>query len=288
MKYITFTLIMLVSLVAASPARAATSSLSISEKGVFSANNVVVLQKNGTNLFCRVSWGDAYVRITILTTPGGAPAKIIKNHGGVGTVDDISEGDLLSVQGTLALGADNLLINATKIVDYAANFEQKTVAGTINALGQGVLTLRDKNLGTITLVASSTATMTKGKRTITMADLKIGDKIISASGLFDYSSNTLSATTIVVYQDSKLFVARNFQGTIERIDGTTLPTSLLVSSEGEDYRVFLAAGVSVFSSNKTKIDLNRFAVGDKVRIYGSIRQTDITAIDADTIRDLNF
>src|SRR3989344_5443867 len=92
---------------AAAPAFAASlSELHITAEGKFSAKNVVVLQKSGTTLFCRGTWGNAFVRITVLTTPDTIPALILRNHGGTTTVDEIRQGDLLLVEGPLVPAAD--------------------------------------------------------------------------------------------------------------------------------------------------------------------------------------
>jgi tRNA(Ile2) C34 agmatinyltransferase TiaS len=44
----------------------------------------------------------------------------------------------------------------------------------------------------------------------------------------------------------------------------------------------------VLNNAKKKTTLSRFVVGDTVRMYGSIRQNNLSEIDVDTIRDLAF
>ena len=44
----------------------------------------------------------------------------------------------------------------------------------------------------------------------------------------------------------------------------------------------------MMSKNKAETTLQRFTVGDKVRFYGAIRQTNLFEIDAEIIRNLNF
>ena len=114
MKYSAFTMCTVLFVVmSALPARAANapSEISIKPDGTFFATNVVVMQKSekaGTNLFSRVTWGNDFLRVTILASS----AKITKNNGGSAAVEDIQVGDILSVKGTLATGSDSLVINA--------------------------------------------------------------------------------------------------------------------------------------------------------------------------------
>ena len=289
MKYSAFTVCAVVFLVFAFPAHAANppSEISIKPDGTFFATNVVVMQKSekaGANLFSRVTWGSVFLRITVLASS----AKITKNNGGSATVEDIQIGDILDVEGTLAPGADTLLINATSIRDLSLNIESKNISGIIKTLNAtlNTLTLMDKKLGAITVVAPYN--IQKGARTISAGELVVGDKVLSASGSFDYSTKTFTAENMEVYQDKSIFKAQNFQGTLKSLSGTALPTSAVITVGKTDYTIYLAASAKMMSKNKAATTLQRFTVGDKVRFYGAIRQTNLFEIDAEIIRNLNF
>jgi len=289
MKYSAFTVCAVVFLVFAFPAHAANppSKISIKPDGTFFATNVVVMQKSekaGANLFSRVTWGSVFLRITVLASS----AKITKNNGGSATVEDIQIGDILDVEGTLAPGADTLLINATSIRDLSLNIESKNISGIIKTLNAtlNTLTLMDKKLGAITVVAPYN--IQKGARTISAGELVVGDKVLSASGSFDYSTKTFTAENMEVYQDKSIFKAQNFQGTLKSLSGTALPTSAVITVGKTDYTIYLAASAKVMSKNKATTTLQRFTLGDKLRFYGAIRQTNLFEIDAEIIRNLNF
>ena len=289
MKYSAFTVCAVVFLVFAFPAHAANppSEISIKPDGTFFATNVVVMQKSekvGANLFSRVTWGSVFLRITVLASS----AKITKNNGGSATVEDIQIGDILDVEGTLAPGADTLLINATSIRDLSLNIESKNISGIIKTLNAtlNTLTLMDKKLGAITVVAPYN--IQKGARTISAGELVVGDKVLSASGSFDYSTKTFTAENMEVYQDKSIFKAQNFQGTLKSLSGTALPTSAVITVGKTDYTIYLAASAKVMSKNKATTTLQRFTLGDKLRFYGAIRQTNLFEIDAEIIRNLNF
>ena len=290
MKYSAFTLCAVLFLVMfALPVYAENtpSEISIKPDGTFFATNVVVTQKSekaGTNLFSRVTWGSVFLRITVLA----ASAKITKNNGGSATVEYIQVGDVLSVKGTLAPGADSLVINALQVRDLSLNVESKNISGIIKTLNVSLnnFTLTDKKLGSITVVAPYN--IQKGARVISAGELAVGDKILSASGSFDYLAKTFTASDMEVYQDKSIFKAQNFQGTLKSLSGTALPTSAVITVGKTDYTVYLAASAKVMSKNRAATTLQRFTIGDMVRFYGSIRQTNLQEIDAGLIRNLAF
>ncbi len=264
------------------------SELHITPDGAFSAKNVVVMQKAGTsNFFCRVTWGNAFVRVTVLAHDSTA---ITKNHGEAATSNDIQEGDILDVTGVLFSGDGSFVVDATRIRDTSLEQESKTIAGTVQSINaaQSSFVLPNKTFGSTTVTLAATTTIQKGARTIQAGDIAPGDKILSASGVYDFRTNTLAASSVNVYQDKTVFSSRNFQGTLKNLTGTSLPAALTVTVENTDYTVYLSAQASVLSKNKGAANLSRFVAGDTVRFYGAIRQTALTEVDAIIVRDLNF
>ena len=269
---------------------APSSEIHITPDGAFTAKNVVVMQKSesGSTFFSRVMWGDIFLRITVLTAPDNAQEKITKNNGGAATYTDVKVGDLLNVEGTLSPGADTLLIKATAVRDLSLNVESKSISGTIKTLNVLLnnFTLTDKKLGAITVVAPYN--IQKGARVISVGELAAGDKVLSASGSFDYSTKTFTAESMEVYQDKSVFKARNFQGTLKSLSGTALPTIAVIAVGKTDYTVYLPASATVMRKNRAATALQRFTLGDTVRFYGAIRQINLQEIDASLIRNLAF
>jgi hypothetical protein len=267
-------------------ALAASSDIHFTPDGKVSAKNLTVYQKAGTNLFTRGTWGQAFIRVTIVPN---ASTTVIKAHGELSTVKEIREQDIIDVEGSLVPGADSLVFNAAIIHDYALQQESKTLSGTVlnvDASG-GTFKLTNKIFGTTAITVGDTSII-KGARTILLADMKVGDKVISVSGTYDYTSGTLTASAISVYQEASVFALRNFEGTLKSISGTALPMTAVVTVSGIDYTVYVAQGSAVLNNAKKPASLSRFVVGDKVRFFGSIRKANLTEIDADTLRDLNF
>lgn len=265
------------------------SEIHITAEGNFSAKNVTVMQKSDAALYARVNWGSAFVRLTVLTAKQGTPTVLVKNNGGAATYDDVQVGDTLAVEGALSSGADTLLINATKITDLSLNKEPKTLSGVVKSVDySGSFVLPDKKLGKVTVAVNGYTTITKGLRTIALGELVAGDKVSAVVGTYDYDTKTLTATSFTVYQDPSVFKARNFEGTLKSLSGTTLPVTATVTVGKDDYTMYVSEKASVINKAKVAVSLTRFTVGDRVTLHGSIRQTNLLEVDADSIRNLSF
>lgn len=271
---------------APSSVRAANSEIKFSSDGTFTATNVVVSQKAGTNLFSRAVWESTYFRFVIVTSPSTV---ITKSHGESATIADVGEQHIINVSGTLATGGDSIVINAKTIQDTDLLSAAKTLSGAVVSVdvAKQNFVVNDKAFGKTT-VSISGASITKGARSVSLAELKAGDKVLSAAGTYDYTTKTLSATAIEVHQDASVFKSRNFEGKLKSLSGTALPVTLVVSVGSTEYTVYLPEGSIVWNKAKATASLSRFVVGDTVRFYGAIRTTNLIEVDAEILRDLNF
>jgi len=269
------------------PVLASASELRILPSGEFSVKGLSVFQKSGPNLFTRASWGNAFIRVVVLVSSSTA---IVKNHGEVASVDDIKEGQILDVDGTLAASGDNMIVNATRVRNTSLLRESKTISGSVRSIDRGAsnLVLPNALLGTTTVSVGASTPIKKGARSVLFTDIAVGDKVLSVSGTYDYETGVLTATALEIFQDKTMFTPRNFEGTLKSISGTTLPATLVVTVGGTDYTVYLAKGASVLKKNRSAATLGRFVVDDTVRFYGAIRQANFIEIDAEIVRDLNF
>ena len=264
------------------------SELHITANGTFSAKNVVVMQKSGTsNLFTRVNWPKSFVRVTILSHDDTV---VVKEHGEASTNSDIREGDTIDVDGTLSPGDGTLVINATHIVDHRLLQQSQSLSGIVIGAdgGAGSFVLSNKAFGTTTIMVPGGVTIQKGARTIAVGDLQKGDSILSVSGIYDYSTQTLTANAVSVYQDPSIFVSRNFEGVLKSVSGTTLPATLTVAAASTTYTVYLPANAPVMKANRAATSLARYQMGDTVRFFGTIRKTNLNEIDAVLMRDTAF
>ena len=263
------------------------SELHILPDGSLSAKGVVVTQKAGANFFCRVAWGDTFIRLTVLVHDDTA---ITRKYGGKAVVADMREGDKLEVAGLLSDGTGNLIINAKKVVDLSLTTEQKNISGTVTSidLSKNVLGVTAKGLGSIKVALSTETPIQKGVRSIQIHELAVGDKVLSASGVYDYPTVTLNASSLEIYQDKKVFSPRSFEGTLVSLSGTVLPASAVVSVDGKTYTMYLSAATKITNKARTAVVLSRVAVGDKVSILGSVKETNLSEVSVTSLRDLAF
>ncbi|MBP6945699.1 MAG: hypothetical protein KBC74_03810 [Candidatus Pacebacteria bacterium] len=263
------------------------SELHLNADSVFSAKNLFVIQKSGAVIYTRARWGQTFVRVTVFTDKGTV---LSKKYGGSLLLGEIKEGDLLNIEGVLAVGADEVVVTAKKVKDLSLQSEPKNLLGTVRSVNSNgnSFVLKNTAFGSTTIAISSSTILKKGVRTIALGEVAVGDKVLSASGVYDYKTNILSATSTEFYQDKTVFNPRNFSGTLKEISGTTLPASLTVFVGNTTYTVFLTEKTLLFNKTRKATSLSRFVTGDKVRFYGKIRQTSLTEIDAEVVTDLNL
>ncbi|MDO8564864.1 MAG: hypothetical protein Q7R88_02620, partial [bacterium] len=171
--------------------------------------------------------------------------------------------------------------------------ESETFSGKILEVNpDGTYSLQTP-LKVIILRPATTTTVRKGTVSLPWNKIIKGDSIVLADGVYDYVNNTLSAQQVMVFQSKTPFAAKNYEGVLKQVEGTALPTALIVTVGGADYRVELSAQSSVLKKNKTKAEIRRFIVGDKVRFYGPLREEPFTVrderiVDAEVVRNLNL
>lgn len=261
--------------------------LHISPTGTVSVKSAVVMQIAGTNLFTRVQWGDTFIRLTILLQKDTV---ISRKFGGKAVPADIREGDVLTVEGQLVDGTGNLQIKAKKLIDHLLVSENKEISGTITAVdrSKNIATVAAKSLGSIKVALSADLPIKKGARTIYANELVVGDKILTAAGMYDFPTKTLNVSSMEVYQDKKLFAQRTFEGSVQTVSGASAPAVLAVTIGNATYSVYVSATTTVMSKSRSPVSVSRIAIGDKVLILGKLRETNLLEIDATSVRDLAF
>lgn len=272
---------------AASVARAAVvSELRVDSNGIVIAKNIVVIQRAGTNLFARAVWGQAFVRLTVLSS---ASTTVSRKHGETMTVSAIKEGDVLDVEGALSTSADSIMVNAKSIRDISQERETKTLSGLVESVNTTELSfmLLNGSFGLTKISLSASTPITKGMRSIELTDIAPGDRVVSVSGTYDYAAGSMRANAVEIYQDKAMFQPRNFQGTLKNVSLTT-PALLGISVSGTDYTVYVPPSATILSKNRNPAALTRFVKGDTIRFWGGIRESNFTEIDASIVRDLDF
>ena len=265
----------------------ANSVVSIDKDGVTSASEVRVVQLAGRTFFTRLYWGLAFVRVTVKTN---ANTKFYRGTGELTNLSEIAEGDFLDITGELEANSNTLTIVAGTVKNSSVQKKQTVISGKVVSvdLGQRFFVLDSKKLGVVTISVKPDTNFKKGNRTLNLEHIIIGDTVTKASGDYNLNTKTLIADSVETYVDMSYYKPKNFEGVLEEVVGTTLPTSIKVLIGRTSFLVNLKEKASVLKKNKNLVSLNRFVVGDKVRLYGVIREVDEAIIDADIVRNLNL
>lgn len=262
-------------------------SLTIEDDGDTVLQGARITQITGTTIFAAQYWGLLPVRWIIRTDP-----KTLLTHrfGNPIVFSQLSLGDFVSAEGTFNGGSDTLGMDAKSIKDWSVSTEGSSFAGMVASApdqnGAFILTLGDGN--TVLVKPKPGASVVRGVVAIISSVIAQGDRVLAATGVYNHLDRSLDASTIKIFQDKKKFAPRNFEGTLVRLDGTALPTLMLMKTDEGEYRVYLSDKTEIMKKNRAKTNLVRFVVGDTLRFYGAVREADWSAVDAEVVRTLEF
>ncbi|MEK7575460.1 MAG: hypothetical protein AAB511_04515 [Patescibacteria group bacterium] len=263
----------------------ATQDFHMDKDGKIRIRQVKVFQVSGTSFYLRYYVGQAFIRILAKTD---THTKVFRKFGDEIAIDQIVAGDILNIEGEMENGADTLSVVATKITNFSNQKEITGFKGSIVAMGSTTesFILATKS-GNVTLVTGPNTQIKKGSRIIPPNLVKIGDTITDVVGTYDHATRTIDANVVVVYVNKKIFVPRNFEGTLKTIVSSN-PASLIVNTEGKDYTVMLTGGTEILNKARKSTSLKRYLENDTVRFYGAIREAEEPIIDAELVRNISL
>ena len=267
-----------------------TVELHINDRGDVTLNGARVEAVAGTTFYTKIYWGQMYLRLTVRGTD---TTQYTKKFGGAMSASQVSVGDYISVAGNFVPNTNVFDMTASTIKDWSVQTTNDEYSGTVSALSDSGFTLTRSKQASINVSIGTTTQITKGNLTIALSQIKIGDKVVSADGSYDHLTNTLAAAHVVIYQDMNVFTARNFQGKIQSVTGTTPPLQVNVSVNengvSKNYIVNVTGNTQVLNANKANASIARFLPGDTVRFYGNIRESNQSMIDnVEVIRNLDL
>lgn len=259
------------------------SEISVNQDGKVVIKNAKIMQLAGKSFFARAEWNDIYLKFLIRTDDS---TKITKRVKGTTNYSEIKEGHIVNVEGRLNTSSDNLDIVATAIQDLSLDSNVGTFSGTVIAVNPtaNTFSLSTKAEGVITVAADS-ATITKGSLTITPAHIKIGDKVLSATGTYTFTTKTLAAGGVTLYQDPSQFAPKTVIGVLKSVSSTSVPTTLTVAIEGKIFTVNISAKTELLNNARKNAVLSRFVPGDSLRIYGSRIESLDLILNAEVVRN---
>jgi len=150
-------------------------------KGTLTAmtGNVLTVRQGQTNL-------------TIRTTD---KTKFKRKFGGISSLGEFSINDQLIIIGNR--NADSTEIEASYIRNMSIQRRFAVFVGEVTAKSSSVLTLKTESRGAQTAIISSNTTYKEKNKTITFADIQIGDKILVKGELWDRASDKIDAKAVL-------------------------------------------------------------------------------------------
>jgi len=264
------------------------TELSVDKKGNVSMKSAVVTKIAGTNIYVNTKWGSSLIRWIITTS---TTTQFNRRFGGASGVGELAENDVLNIDGVLdSTTSGSLIVRAQKITNWSKENEAGSFSGTIANLdlNKSSLTIITKGIPNIQVIVPSNLTIKKGARWISLSEVKNGDVVVSTTGSFNAVTRTLIADSMEIYQEKNIFLPQNFQGTLKSLDGTSVPTTMVLAINGKEYTVKIGANATVMNAARATVSLQRFVVGDTIRIYGAIDQTNLSVISTDIVRNISL
>ncbi len=151
------------------------------------------------------------------------------------------------------------------------------VVGTVTAVNGTTLTVTDRQSGAVYTVITTDAKLDKNKSVITVSGIAVGDTIFAEGSK---SGTTLTAKVVhdgaLMVKEGPGFKGRGgISGTVTAVSGTTITVSSKGGAAAVTYTVD-AANATVQKDNATSV-ISAIAVGDQVRIQGTVSGTTVTA-----------
>jgi len=262
-----------------------TTEVHISDNGKVLVRGAKVSAVSSSSITASNSWGSAVITWTV--TPS-TNAQFVRRFGGASALNEIQVGDFVSFSGDIDSSMASLNVKAAIIKDWSLQ-ERQVFSGTVKSIDAAnsafVLTTSH---GDINVKMAANATITKGGSTAAFADIQVGARLTDVRGVYNSASNTLMADSVKIFVNTALLEKRIFEGTVKAINGTTVPTTLVVTTENKDYTVNLAADTSILTNTWLRGALANVHIGDHVRIYGAVETQNNLIIDATVIRDTNL
>jgi hypothetical protein len=249
----------------------------IDKTGKISIVGAKVMQFVSNVIYVRVIWQNSFMRLTIKTNQS---TTITRKLGEAIKLSDIAVGNYLAINGTLESNSDSLSLFATSIKNLSDQKQQNNFSGTIVSIDTpSKFTLKTASGDSIQLNILPTSEISLGSRIVNSTYLKIGDKVMSTSGTYNYADKNFQVEKMRIYIDMSIFKPKNFKGILKTLPEKNLPTSMIVTINSKDYTVKLSADTQVINNKRKNIALSRFVEEDNIVLYGAIQELDTPVID---------
>lgn len=264
---------------------AASSEMHVEASGKASVTNAKVMQIAGSTFFARLYWGDAFIRFTVKTN---SKTKFFRATGEATTIDEIQPGDLLDVSGELESGSNTLNLVATSVKNASVQKEHSALSGNVAKIDLSLrqFTMYSTVWGPVTVKTSTTTIFTKGNRTLDLEHLRVGDKLTKVVGDYNIASQTMIADSVTTHLDMSQFAPRLFVGKL--IETPSGSSAIKVMIDNVPHQITINDKTEIMRKDRSKVTLQRFVLGDAVRIWGALREVDDLVVDAEVVRNINL
>jgi hypothetical protein len=261
--------------------------MQINKDGLVDVHGAKIVQILGTTLQTRIIFGDTFLRMIVKMN---SKSKLVRKYGEIMPFSDLKVGDYIDVMGGIETSGDTFAITASttrNLLDYTQkneffgsfmSFSTSSDSFYLNTASQGV----------VTVVIGTTTQLLKGTRLMSPYYLRPGDFITSVTGIYNFKNKNLISDIIKVPIDMTQFKPRNFEGVIDQMTSTVLPTTFIATIEGKRFELVLSDKTSVLNNKRQSTSLKRFVVGDKIRVYGGLRETDTPIVDVEVVRNISL
>jgi len=236
---------------------------------------------SGTTITATTALGSTTLTWMVLTD---TETHFIRRNGGASALSEVAVGDRVSFRGGLVADASTLTVRARQFKDFSNEKISATIAGTVKEVNTADMrfVLSTTARGTVVVKVTASTTIFKGETTAFFSDIAVGARA-EVRGALDAGNNVMTAERIRLSMREP--EKQVLQGSLKSIEGTTAPTTFILSIGGIDYMVKVAADTSILNVFWLRTSLANFHAGDTVRVYGAVSGT---TIDATVVRDVSI
>ncbi|RJQ36863.1 hypothetical protein C4552_03170 [Candidatus Parcubacteria bacterium] len=262
------------------------ASVSINNNGKILVRGAEVTSVASSTVTAASKWGSAQI-VWTLQHDGGT--EFVRYNGGRGGIGDIQVGHIISFSGNVVQNtASPFTVDPDVIRSWSLQRVRINQLGRVISIDAGakrfVVEADQRDRGNVTVaVSDSTTFMKAGSATTTFSTLKVND-LVTVSGVWDQSSNTLNAEQVKIYVEER----RTFEnGRLQSLSSsTTPPTTMVVRFGNREYTVKVETDTKIYTRSWLELtNLSNFQSGHHIRVYGV---ADGTTIDAGVIRNMDL
>lgn len=171
-----------------------------------------VTSVSGSAITATTAWGSTAMTWTIRTD---GTTQFLGRNGETITASTIVAGDYISFAGRINSSYASPTVDAKVVKDWSIPQSETKVSGTVQSVNVSGNSLTVVNgTGTTTVAVTGSTTITAGKTTVSLASIVPNDKV-KATGSYNASTRTLTATSLTVEKKSTADVKKDIRNILK-------------------------------------------------------------------------